>query len=106
MVINVIWSFVKVLYSKLPTNVKQLPTFSHKVLGLNSGPPRWMTSVLPLIHIGPLFVCLRIMNFTSNYGDKNSSTFFFHSLNKTCDKYVKKQLKVIWLSDLVKTSFD
>ena len=44
---------VKVLYCKLPTIGKQLPTFPHKVWGLNSRPQRWEVSVLPMHHHGP-----------------------------------------------------
>ena len=39
---------VKVLYCKLPTIDKQLPTFPHNVLGLNCRPQRWVASVLPM----------------------------------------------------------
>ena len=45
---------VKVLYCKLPTIGKQLPTFSHKIRGLNRRPQRWEASVLPLCHHGPV----------------------------------------------------
>ena len=45
---------VKVLYCKLPTIGKQLPTFSHKIRGLNQRPQRWEGSVLPLCHHGPI----------------------------------------------------
>ena len=44
------YSWVKVLYCKLPTVGKQLPTFPHKVWGLNHRPQRWEASVLPLHH--------------------------------------------------------
>ena len=44
---------VKVLYCKLPTIGKQLPTFPHKVWGLNRRPQRWEVSVLPVCHLGP-----------------------------------------------------
>ena len=46
---------VKVLNCKLPTISKQLPTFQHKVQGLNlfNRPKRWETSVLSLRHHGP-----------------------------------------------------
>ena len=44
---------VKVLYCKLSTISKQLPTFLHKILGLNRQPQRRETSVLPLHHHGP-----------------------------------------------------
>ena len=37
---------VKVLYCKLPTMGKQLPTFPHKVRGVNRQPQRWEASVL------------------------------------------------------------
>ena len=42
---------VKVLYCKLSTIDKQLPTFPHKVSGLNGQPQRWEVSVLPLHHL-------------------------------------------------------
>ena len=45
---------VKVLYCKLPTIGKQLPTFPLKVGGLNCWPQRWEASVLPLSHWGSL----------------------------------------------------
>ena len=44
---------VKVLYCTLPTIGKQLPTWPHKVQGVNRRPPRWETSVLPLSHHCP-----------------------------------------------------
>ena len=44
---------VKVLYCKLLTIGKQLPTFLHKVRGLYHRPQRWEVSVLPLDHRGP-----------------------------------------------------
>ena len=37
---------VKVLYCKLPTIGKQLPSFSHKARGLNCRPQSWEASVL------------------------------------------------------------
>ena len=40
--------FVKVLYCKLPTIDKQLPTFLQKVQGLNQQLQRWELSVVPL----------------------------------------------------------
>ena len=46
---------VKVLYCKLPTIGKQLPTFPHKARGLNCPTQRWEVSVLSLHHCGPLF---------------------------------------------------
>ena len=39
---------VNVLYYKLPTIGKQLPTFPHSVRDLNHRPQRWEASVLPL----------------------------------------------------------
>ena len=48
---------IKVLYCKLPTIGKKLPSFQHRVLGLNSRPQRWEASVLPLYHHGPTFIC-------------------------------------------------
>ena len=47
--------FVQVLYCKLPTIDKHLPTFPHKVWSLNRQPQRWEASVLPLYHCGPSF---------------------------------------------------
>ena len=44
---------VKVLHCKLPTISKQLPTFPHKVLGLNHQPQRWEARMLPLCHRSP-----------------------------------------------------
>ena len=47
--------FVKVLYCKLQTIGKKLPTFPHRVWGLNRRPDqRWEASVLPLSHRCPL----------------------------------------------------
>ena len=43
-----------VLYSKLTTIGKELPTFPHKVQGLNYRPQRWETSELLLGRHGPL----------------------------------------------------
>ena len=47
---------VKVLYCKLLTIGKQLPTFLHKVSGFNHISQRWEVSVLPLHHRGPRYV--------------------------------------------------
>ena len=44
---------VKILYCKLPNIDKQLPTFPHKVQGLNCQSQRWEASVLPRHHHGP-----------------------------------------------------
>ena len=41
---------VKVLYCKLPTFGKQLPSFAHRIRGLNHQPQRWKVSVLPQRH--------------------------------------------------------
>ena len=49
---------VKVLYCKLLTIGKQLPTFPHRVKGLNYRPQRWEASVLPLRHRDPLMLIL------------------------------------------------
>ena len=43
-------NLVKVLYCKLPTIGEELPTYSHKVQGLNRRPQRWEARVLPLYH--------------------------------------------------------
>ena len=48
---------VKVLYCKLSTIGKQLPSFPHKVRALNHQPQRWEASVLPLHHCGLLYEC-------------------------------------------------
>ena len=46
--------FVRVLYCKLPTNGKQLPTFPlDAVPGIEPRPQRWEARVLPLCHRGP-----------------------------------------------------
>ena len=46
--------FVRVLYCKLPTNGKQLPTFPLEVVpGIEPRPQRWEGRVLPLCHHGP-----------------------------------------------------
>ena len=44
---------VKVLYCKLPTIGKQLPTFPHKVQHLSHRPHWWDANVLLLCHLGP-----------------------------------------------------
>ena len=44
---------VKVLNCKLSTICKKLPSFPHKVQGLNRQPQRWEVSVLPLYLLGP-----------------------------------------------------
>ena len=49
-------------YCKLPTIGKQLPTFPHKVRGLNRRPQRWEMTVLPLYHSGPSN-CFLILNY-------------------------------------------
>ena len=47
--------FVRVLYSKLRTNGKQLPAFPLEVvLGIEPRPQRWEARVLSLCHCGPL----------------------------------------------------
>ena len=46
--------FVRVLYCKLPTNGKQLPTFPlEAVTGTEPRPQRWEARVLPFYHHGP-----------------------------------------------------
>ena len=46
--------FVRILYCKLPTNGKQLPSFPlEAVLGTEPRPQRWEATVLPLCHCGP-----------------------------------------------------
>ena len=46
--------FVRVLYSKPPTNGKQLPAFPHEAVpGIEPRPQRWDARVLPLCHHGP-----------------------------------------------------
>ena len=47
--------FVRVLYCKLPTNGKQLPSFPLEAMpGTEPQPQRWEARVLPLCHLGPL----------------------------------------------------
>ena len=49
--------FATVLYSKLPTNGKQLPAFPlEAVPGIEPRPQRWEARVLPLCHRGPNFI--------------------------------------------------
>ena len=43
---------VKVLYCKMPTISKQLPTSQRRVQHLNYTPQRWEASVLPWCHCG------------------------------------------------------
>ena len=46
--------FVRVLYCKLPTNIKQLPAFRLDAMpGTEPRPQRWKARVLPLCHRGP-----------------------------------------------------
>ena len=58
---------VKVLYCKLPTIGKQLPTFPHNVWGLNPRPRKWEENVLSLCHHGRCFnwICLYFCAHTS-----------------------------------------
>ena len=49
--------FVKLLYCNLSTINTQLPTFPHKVRGLNHSPQRWEASVLPLHHRA---ICIQV----------------------------------------------
>ena len=58
---------VKVLYCKRPTIGKQLPTFRHKIWGLNRRPQRWEASVLPLRHRGLLPDIEQICKITTSY---------------------------------------
>ena len=44
---------VKVLYCKLSTIGKELPTFPHRVMDLNRRPQKWEVSVLLLQNCGP-----------------------------------------------------
>ena len=51
--------FVRVLYCKLPTNVKQLPAFPLQAMpGTEPQPQRWTAGVLPLCRRGPPYVQL------------------------------------------------
>ena len=47
---------VEVLYCKLKQISKQLPTFPHRVQGLNYRPLRCEGNVLPMHHCGPALV--------------------------------------------------
>ena len=54
---------VKVLYCKLPTNGKQLPTFPLEVgPGTKPQSQRWETRVLPLCHRGPFQKCSKLLS--------------------------------------------
>ena len=57
--------FVRVLYCKLPTDGKQLPTFPlEAVLRIKPRPQRWEEArVLPLCHRGPCLFCLQISSY-------------------------------------------
>ena len=48
---------VKVLYCKLPTNGKKVPSFTHRVWGLNHQPQRQETSML---HCTNMENCLQL----------------------------------------------
>ena len=50
--VNQYIQLVKIVYCTLRTISRQLPTFPHKVRGLNHQPQRWEASVLPLCHHG------------------------------------------------------
>ena len=52
--VNQYIQLAKILYCKLPTIGKQLPTFSHKVQDLNHWPQRWEVSVSPLHSHAPI----------------------------------------------------
>ena len=55
---------VKVLYCKLPTNGKQLPSFPlEAVPGTEPRPQRWEAKVLPLCNRGPLKNSLKTTDF-------------------------------------------
>ena len=58
---------VKVLYCKLPTIGKKLPSFPHRVRGLNHRPQGWKASVLPLRHHGPLFSFENALSYMAMY---------------------------------------
>ena len=73
---------VKVLYCKLLTNGKKLPTFPHMVQGLDRRPQRWETNVLvcrgnKYLILFELFVPLK-----SNYNNYFSSFFKCWLINK------------------------
>ena len=57
--------FIRVLYCKLLTNVKQLPAFPlEAVPRIEPGLQRWEAKVLPLCHRGPLHL-LGLHNYSS-----------------------------------------
>ena len=61
---------VKVLFCALPTTGKQLPTFPHKVWGLNSRPQRWEACVIsPLLIISYLHTQRHLTSQTRALGD-------------------------------------
>ena len=73
---------VKVLYCKLLTNGKKIPTFPHMVQGLDCRPQRWETRVLvcrgnKYLLLFELFVALK-----SNYNNYFSGFFKCWLINK------------------------
>ena len=78
---NQYMQLVKVLYSKLPTNSKQLPAFPLEVrLGTEPQSQRWEARVLPLCHRGPL---LSILLHLTEQQNSNLVPFTFnHSNNR------------------------
>ena len=72
--------FVRVLYCKLPTNSKQLPTFPlEAVPGIEPQPQRWEARVLPLCHRGPLNMGWRVSsNFLTRSAKKGSQRADLH----------------------------
>ena len=55
----------------MSTICKQLPSFQHRVRGLNCRPQRWEVSMLPLHHHGPQYHMLG-----SNNAERPSDQFF------------------------------
>ena len=68
---------VKVLYFKVPTIGKKLPTFPHRVRVLKWGPQRWESSVLPLHHHGSLIHAWKLVNKTQLIKVNTRYTFSF-----------------------------
>ena len=86
--------FIKVLYCKLLTIDKQLPTFPHKVWGLNHQPRRWETNVLPLPYHGP-----------QCYGNKKSDKYLTRRPHCFTDlQAMYKCKKILQLSGLISGS--
>ena len=95
--------FVRVLYYKLPTNVKQLPTFPlEAVLGTEPWPQRWEARVLPLCRRGPkMLSSLYILKWYKVWDLKEHiiSCLAFTCLINTLSRF-KERYKLFWITTM------